>query len=161
MTPEDIKNYIKDTVYQSTQSTKQENSGLIGDLKRLIQEEIATKMMQTNIIASDIKDSHMAINRALGEIKNTVDGTNKRLDQLNGSVAKHTDKFASQDILNAQTTMTQIQQTSDLQTLKSNDKVFDEFRISFLSSLNTFKWLFGILGIGNLIIFAKIILGVF
>lgn len=40
MTPDEIQKFIKDTVYSATQSTKQENSGLIGHLERIMKEEI-------------------------------------------------------------------------------------------------------------------------
>lgn len=35
-----------------------------------------------------------------------------------------------------------------------------EFRIKTEASINTFKWLFGFLGIGNIIIFLKVVLNV-
>lgn len=38
---EEIKNYIKETVYLASQSTKQENSGLITHLERIMKEEIS------------------------------------------------------------------------------------------------------------------------
>lgn len=48
MTPEDIRNYIKDTVYTAVQSTKEENSGLIGDIQRILNKEIA-KAIELNV----------------------------------------------------------------------------------------------------------------
>lgn len=42
-------------------------------------------------------------------IEKVGEGINKRLDVLNGSVAKHEARFGSQDVLNAQMTITQQQ----------------------------------------------------
>lgn len=41
MTPEEIKDVIKETVYLAQNSTKQENSGLITHLQKIMQQEIA------------------------------------------------------------------------------------------------------------------------
>lgn len=138
MEDEKIEKLVKEVALVVNQSTKQENSNLIADMK----------------------SSHTAILTFLGEIKNSTEGINKRLDTLNSSVAKHEMRLASQDVLNAQMTITQQSLTEDSKTLKNEAKESNNFRVGFTSSLNTIKWLLGFVGIGNAILFLKF-MGVF
>lgn len=96
-------------------------------------------------------ENHNSIMEKLGELKNTVEGTNKRLDTLNGSVAKHELRLATQDVLNAQITMTQSQVVNDQREMKAQDKVNNDFILRTQGSIQTFKWLFGFVGLGTLV----------
>ncbi len=103
-------------------------------------------------------------------LKRMEDGFNsisKQLDNLERSVVKHAEKLSNQDVLNAQMTITQQQIVGTIVEIKENivkvqseNKTMSDFMVAFTSSLNTFKWLFGLLGIGNVAIFLKVILGV-
>lgn len=84
-------------------------------------------------------------------IEKVGEGINKRLDVLNGSVAKHEARFGSQDVLNAQMTMSQSQIVSDLSILKNSEKETTDFRLKTIGSIDTFKWLIGLIGIGTLL----------
>lgn len=97
----------------------------------------------------------------LNELKQTGEGINRRLDTLNGSVAKHADRLANHDIINTQTTLSQQQMLKELNHLTSSEEKNNDFRVSSIASLNTFKWLFGFLGLGNIIMFAKTVLKLF
>lgn len=97
----------------------------------------------------------------LNDLKQTGEGISHRLDTLNGSVAKHADRLANHDIINAQTTLSQQQMMRELSTLTKSEEKNNEFRVGSMASLNTFKWLFGFLGIGNMIMFAKTVLKLF
>lgn len=97
----------------------------------------------------------------LTELKQTGEGINKRLDTLNGSVAKHADRLSNHDIINAQTTLSQQQIIKELAQLTKSEEKNNDFRVGSEASLNTFKWLFGFLGIGNIIMFAKTVLKLF
>lgn len=97
------------------------------------------------------QDNHDSVMEKLGELKHAVEGTNKRLDTLNGSVAKHELRLATQDVLNAQITMTQAQTVADQRDMKTQDKVNNEFILRTQGSIQTFKWLFGFVGLGTLV----------
>ena len=84
-------------------------------------------------------------------IEKVGEGINKRLDVLNGSVAKHEARFGSQDVLNAQMTMSQTQIVSDLSVLKKSEKETTDFRLKTIGSIDTFKWLIGFIGVGTLL----------
>ncbi len=101
--------------------------------------------------------NHNSIMLALGELKHAAEGTNKRLDTLNGSVAKHADKLNAQDVFNAQVTLTQAQIVSDQKTMKDSEKINTDFILKTQGSINTFKWLFGFVGIGTLITLLKVL----
>ncbi len=102
-------------------------------------------------------ESHGQVMSSLGEIKSSIDGTNKRLDNLNGSVSKHEQRLGMQDVLNAQTTITQQQMVVDLALLKKREEETNAFRLKSEGSINTFKWLFGFVGIGTLITLLKVL----
>lgn len=104
--------------------------------------------------------NHDLIMEKLGELKNTVEGTNRRLDTLNGSVSKHELRFATQDVLNAQITMTQAQTAQDQRDIKQSNGANNEFILRTQGAINTFKWLFGFVGFGTLATFLKVF-GVF
>lgn len=122
------KEEVKEYIFQAIQATKQENSGLIGD----------------------IKISHK-------ELKAGIDGINARLDKLNGSVAKHTDKLADHDIINAQVTITQNQLVSDIKTLKEKEEVINNYKLKSEGSINTIKWLLGFIGFGTIMTLMKVL----
>lgn len=67
-------------------------------------------------------ENHNLIMMALGRLEKTADGINKRLDTLNGSVAKHADKFVDVDKMNAQMTLTQQQIVKEISELKAQKK---------------------------------------
>lgn len=67
-------------------------------------------------------DSHSEIMLVLGRLERETQGINHRLDGLNGSVAKHADKLAAGDVINAQITLTQQQILKDVLTLKEQEK---------------------------------------
>lgn len=90
-------------------------------------------------------------------IEKVGEGINKRLDVLNGSVAKHEARFGSQDVLNAQMTITQQQIVGDLSTIKIETKSSADFRTEAKATINVFKWLIGTIGIGTLITLFKIL----
>ncbi len=102
-------------------------------------------------------NTHGEVMSALGELKHVGEGINRRLDTLNGSVAKHADKLANQDVLNAQVTLTQTQIVTDMKDMKSGDKLMNDFILRTQGSISTFKWLFGFLGIGTLVTLLKVL----
>jgi hypothetical protein len=67
----------------------------------------------------DNQESHNAIMMALGGLDTKTEGINRRLDILNGSVAKQADKLNAQDIMNAQTTMSQQQLLQKIEALEN------------------------------------------
>ena len=69
---------------------------------------------------------HNAIMIALGELKQEVGGINRRLDILNGSVAKHADKWADQQVINSQVTMTQKHLVEESEDDASTKKIWLE-----------------------------------
>jgi len=126
---------IKEAHADGIQSGKKENSDLV----------------------SEMKDTHRGI-------IDGITGIIKRLDTLNGSVAKQQDKLAQHDVINAQMTITQQQiieslkelKVTDLATLKKSDEENTTFRNKADGSLSTFKWLFGFLGFGNIVMIIKL-----
>ncbi len=104
---------------------------------------------ESSDLVADVKITHK-------ELKTGIDGINNRLDKLNGSVAKHADKFSGQDILNAQVTITQQQFVNDLIELKKSDKEVTNFMLKSKGSIDTFKWLFAFVGFGTLLTFLKV-----
>lgn len=91
----------------------------------------------------------------LNDLKQTGEGINRRLDTLNGSVAKHADRLSNHDIINAQTTLSQQQMMKDLNKLADDNEKNTQFVIDFKASWRTFKYLFGLSLSGNLILIAK------
>ena len=69
------------------------------------------------------------------------------------------------DIINAQTTLNQqqimtelrIMKENDLATLQRSDKANTKYINETRAVVNTFKWLVGLIGIGNIIMLAKIL----
>ena len=128
MNDKDLQQLIKEVVAQAKNSLKNEDSN----------------------IAGEVKASHKEIKIALASI-------DQRIKTANSYTAKHEQRLNSQDVFNAQTTMTQTQ------TLKSLDEMLiqikdvskrlediSEFKNEAEGSLATFKWLFGLFGIGGL-----------
>jgi Fic family protein len=131
------KQFFEGLLVKANQSGKKETSGLVDDVKGFHQ-----------------------------EIKTELQGVNKRLDTLNGSVAKQQDKLAQHDIINAQTTMSQVQIMKDLKEMKDTDlaslKKSDEENTKYINEtravINTFKWLIGVNSLGVFALVAKYIL---
>ena len=103
-----------------------------------------------------MKAPHDELMQSLTDIKQIGDGINRRLDTLNGSVAKHEARFGSQDVLNAQVTLSQSQIVKDLQELRTTSSETINFRLKAQGSIETFKWLIGLIGIGTLATAIKI-----
>lgn len=109
-------------------------------------------------------DLYSDLKSLTNEVKGELKGINEHLKTLNGSVAKHTDKLAQNDIINAQTTMSlqqlatslQEMKTTDLATLKKREEENSDFRKSTSTTLGNFKWLVGAIGIGNVGIILKL-----
>lgn len=101
------------------------------------------------------KHSHNEVMNSLTEILKVTEGINARLDKLNGSVAKHADKFATQEVMNAQTTMSQQQIVSDLAIIKDKEEKASIFMYEARGSIGTFKWLIGLIGMGTLLTILK------
>jgi len=102
-----------------------------------------------------MENMHKEVLIELGQIKEAVNRLDTKVGIQNGSVAKHEARLATQDVLNAQMTMSQQQILNKLGEFAKSEKLNDDFRISSQASLATFKWLFGFLGIGNVIMFIK------
>lgn len=81
------------------------------------------------------RNEHNSIMMALGSLDTKVEGINKRLDTLNGSVAKHADKFNAQDLMNVQTTITQQQIVKDLNHLQGVNKEEDNTKKQWIERL--------------------------
>jgi len=137
------KQFFQEMLLQANQSGKKETSDLWGEVKG-VHERLELK----------------------------VDGINKRLDNLNGSVAKHNDKLATHDVINAQNTLILQGVVDSLKEIKTKDgadvrqtsnklATLEKYQNEQIGSINTFKWLFGFLGTGNVIIFLKVVLGLF
>lgn len=105
-------------------------------------------------------ETHQEVLIQLGTLIKSVDDLNTKVGIQNGAVAKHEARLATQDVLNAQMTITQQQLVEKLSTSLLSEKLNDTFRIESKASIQTFKWLFGFLGVGNMIIFAKVVLGI-
>lgn len=106
-------------------------------------------------------EAHEKVLIQLGTLIKSVDDLNVKVGLQNGSVAKHEARLATQDVLNAQMTITQQQLVDKLSASTLSETENNIFRIESKASINTFKWLFGFLGIGNIIIFLKVVLGLF
>lgn len=107
-----------------------------------------------------MEDTHEKVFGLLGEMKREMEGVNKRLDIANHATAKNIDKLAAQDVLNAQITITQSQLVTELKEMKAGEKINNEFILRTQGSIITFKWIFGFVGFGTLIIFFKVVLGI-
>lgn len=68
-------------------------------------------------------ENHNLIMMTLGRLEKSIDGVNKRLDTLNGSVAKHAEKIGDIDKINAQMTISQQQLVKDITALQEKNKV--------------------------------------
>lgn len=102
-------------------------------------------------LIADIQTTHT-------ELKDGITGITKRLDILNGSVAKQQDKLSQHDIINAQTTITQQQIINTLETLKKSDDENTKYITETRAVISVFKWLVGFIGIGNLAVVIKYII---
>lgn len=71
-------------------------------------------------------ENHNLIMMTLGRLEKSIDGVNKRLDTLNGSVAKHADKLNNIDVMNAQTTLSQQQILKDIKDLQEKNTTEDK-----------------------------------
>lgn len=99
--------------------------------------------------------NHNEILHGINDLKETGNNIVKRLDMLNGSVAKHEARFGTQDVMNAQTTITQQQIMMDLKDLKTEAKNSSDFRLEANTTINVFKWLVGLIGIGTILTLFK------
>ncbi len=68
----------------------------------------------------------IALGTMQGELKRGIEGVNHRLDTLNGSVGKHEQRLNGQDIMNAQTTMSQQQLVEKIGGLEITNKEKDK-----------------------------------
>lgn len=75
------------------------------------------------------------IYQALGGIAESVRGINLHLATLNGSVAKLQDKASANDVLNAQTTLSQQQIVKELGDLKERKATINQFWYGVLASI--------------------------
>ncbi len=71
-------------------------------------------------------ENHNLIMMTLGRLEKSIDGVNKRLDTLNGSVAKHADKIVDLDKMNAQMTISQQQIVRDITFLQDKNTTEDK-----------------------------------
>ena len=71
-------------------------------------------------------ENHNLIMMTLGRLEKSIDGVNKRLDTLNGSVAKHADKIVELDKMNAQMTISQQQIVRDITFLQDKNTTEDK-----------------------------------
>lgn len=148
MNDQDIKNLIKGLEPYLNEKMKESASHTKNSL-----------LSEESNLVGEIKNSHTIIESRLASI-------DERFKTLNGSVAKQQDKLAQHDIINAQITITQQQiidslkelKATDLATLKKNDEENTKYRNKASGSLDTFKWLFGFLGIGNIALIIKMFL---
>lgn len=99
--------------------------------------------------------NHTEIMVSLDSLVQTGEGINKHLDTLNGSVAKHEQRLSAQDVLNAQMTITQAQLVEELKSIKTKTELSGDFIVSSKATINTVKWLIGVLGIGNIVLIIK------
>lgn len=119
-----------------------------------ITEEYLEKVRQsgkkeTSDLVSDIKNFHL-------QLSNDMQNIIKRLDTANGYTAKHEQRLNTQDVFNAQTTMTQTQTIDSLKTILTRLEDISKFKNEAEGSLATYKWLFGFLGIGGIIALIKL-----
>ncbi len=138
-----------------------------GELEEILKQSIkeahlvgiqSGKKESSNLIA-EVKETHSGILEGIA-------GINRRLDLVNGNVAKHNEKLAQHDIINAQVTLSQqsILQTigeiksQDLAALKKSDGDNSKYIVETKAIIGAFKWLIGILGIGNIAMLIKIFL---
>ena len=140
---EQDKQYFQEMLILANQSGKKETSDIWGEVKG-VHERLESK----------------------------VDGINKRLDNLNGSVAKHNDKLATHDVINAQNTLILQGVVDTLKEIKTKDgadvrqassklETLEKYQNEQIGSISTFKWLFGFLGVGNIVMFLKVVVGLF
>lgn len=88
-----------------------------------------------------------------GEI---LQGISDRFDKLNGSVAKHELRHNEQDVMNAQTTLSQQNIAKLLETLIKDSKENTDYRLKATGATNTFKWIVGFIGLGTLATLVKV-----
>jgi hypothetical protein len=89
------------------------------------------------------------------EIMTAITGIHDRLDKLNGYIAKHENRLNTQDVLNAQMTITQQQLVNDIKDFRKDEETNTEYRIKTRASIDTLKYIIGIVGLGGLIAILK------
>lgn len=90
-------------------------------------------------------------------ILTNLEGINSHLAVLNSKVASHEKIHGDQAVLNAQVTLTQTQLVESMKTITNKVEELSEYQIRFDGGFKTFKWLFGFLGFGNIIMFIKVL----
>lgn len=114
-------------------------------------------LWQDKFMEQEQQNQHAQIMMELGTIKGGIDGTNRRLDNLNSSVAKHEMRLASQDILNAQMTITQSEIVKEIASLKDINK---DKQTNGKVWLDRIIWSFVVPAVSFLIILALTKLGI-
>ncbi len=109
---------------------------------------------ETSDLVGDVKLSH-------GEIKVVLDEIKRRLDTANGYTAKHEQRLNNQDIMNAQTTISQQQTANSLAMLIASDKANTEDRIGRNGFNVRMQWILGFIGFGTFTLVAKYIFKAF
>lgn len=139
MTDPQIQQLIKDTAYMVHNSVNKEHSNLIGELR----------LQNTEILG------------AMEFLKDAAVRTNDHLERLNGSVAKHEQRLNNQDIMNAQTTISQQQTAVSLNKLVTSDEKNTTDRIGRKAVMVTAQWILGFIGLGTFALVAKYIFNAF
>ena len=97
----------------------------------------------------------------LQKMEDGFSSVNSKLDSLQSIVSKHSEKLISHEVFNAQVNLTTDQLNKAVDGLEKSVAANTKFVTEFKSSLAVFKWLFGFVGIGNLIMFLKVIFNLF
>lgn len=119
---------------------------LIKELEPLLDQKI--KESHSTGLESGNKESSRLVDDVLKKVANKLDESHgeikRRLDTANGYTAKHEQRLNTQDVLNAQMTITQQQTAKTLEGLLEKIEILTTAKASAEGSLATFKWLFGL-----------------
>jgi len=130
---------MKENAYMVANHTNKEHSRFIGELR----------IQNTEILG------------AMEFLKDAAIRTNEHLERLNGSVAKHEQRLNNQDIMNAQTTISQQQTAVSLNKLVTSDEKNTTDRIGRSANMTALKWILGFVGFGTFTLVAKYIFNAF
>ncbi len=89
------------------------------------------------------------------EIMTAITGIHDRLDKLNHYTGKHENRLNNQDVLNAQMTLTQQQLVNDINNFKKEESINSDYRVKTKASLDTLKYIVGVVGLSGLIAILK------
>lgn len=115
----------------------------------------------SNLADSVLKKVTAKLDESHNDIKLRLERIDEKQAVANGYVAKHEQRLNNQDIMNAQTTISQQQTANSLATLIASDKANTEDRIGRNGFNVRMQWILGFIGFGTFALVAKYIFKAF